>query len=277
MNGEVRALKQGPRSVANDFRLRQRMADAEALGRRLTEAEAAQRLRAGGASVASPSPAPSPQALPTDGPAELQAKADILLDQAQKLTAEADRLDRQVVRDKTRATLRARARHLEQDPFIGFEASRRSIVFSRSQSTRDEASRGAPEPGEGQPGVSDDDGNTSAEAAPPPALETSSEGAGAPVASPPPSASSPPAGAPPASSPPSGAPPASTPPDVASGGGVTLSSRAFLDAGTLAEVERLRASGDPKARDKAAAALSEALRKQAQALRARAEALRAGP
>src|SRR5437870_4322156 len=39
-NADVAALKRSDRGVRNDYRLRQRMADAEALARKLTESEA---------------------------------------------------------------------------------------------------------------------------------------------------------------------------------------------------------------------------------------------
>jgi len=93
-NADVAALKRGDRGVRNDYRLRQRMADAEALARKLTEAEAQLRARTG----ASPAPhAPTlapPSAEPGDGPVELEAKADLLSDQARRLAAQAEDLAR---------------------------------------------------------------------------------------------------------------------------------------------------------------------------------------
>src|SRR5687768_4890130 len=47
VNAEVASLKRGDRGVRNDYRLRQRLADAEALARKLTEAEAQLRARTG--------------------------------------------------------------------------------------------------------------------------------------------------------------------------------------------------------------------------------------
>src|SRR5512140_3113387 len=39
VNAEVASLKRGPRSLRSDYRLRERMADAEALAQKLTAAE----------------------------------------------------------------------------------------------------------------------------------------------------------------------------------------------------------------------------------------------
>src|SRR5881394_2790837 len=73
-NADVAALKKGDRGVRNDYRLRQRMADAEALARKLTEAEAQLRVLTGAAPAPhAPSLAP-PSAEPGDGPVELEAK-----------------------------------------------------------------------------------------------------------------------------------------------------------------------------------------------------------
>ncbi|HEY5281285.1 MAG TPA: hypothetical protein VIM14_00715, partial [Polyangia bacterium] len=53
VNAEVAALKQADRSVRTDYQLRDRMADAEALAQKVTQAEA--RLRALGWAGAAPS------------------------------------------------------------------------------------------------------------------------------------------------------------------------------------------------------------------------------
>jgi hypothetical protein len=87
VNAEVAELKRGARTVRNDYRLRERMADAEALAQRLTAAEAALRAKAG-PKGRSPAGAPimaPPQASPQDGSVELEAKADLLADQARKV------------------------------------------------------------------------------------------------------------------------------------------------------------------------------------------------
>lgn len=261
VNTEVRALKRGPRSLGNDYRLRQKLADAESLGRRLTEAEARLRAELGSAPEGTPSLSPAPNAAATDGPAELAAKADILLDQAQKLSAQADRLEHRVDRERQRSTLRARARHLQQDPFVGLESSKRNIAFSRStETTRPPTPR--------EPQFSED----------PAAGPVTAEG-GAPASAPLPpapsgSAESDDAGTSGRGSSDFGAP-------AGGEGGVSTSVaiafRALLDAGTLAQVERLESSGDPRARAKALQAVVEALRERARRLQAEAKALRAAP
>src|SRR5512133_3556875 len=103
VNAEVAELKRGSRSVRGDYRLRERMADAEALAQKLTAAEAALRAAAprAGAPAGAPIMAP-PQASPQDGSVELEAKADLLADQARKLDGEAD------VLAKAAAELRSR-------------------------------------------------------------------------------------------------------------------------------------------------------------------------
>src|SRR5438105_3925304 len=83
VNADVAALKRST-GVRSEYRLRQRMADAEALARKLTEAESQLRLRQGvSAPVVAPAVAP-PTAAPGDGPIELEAKADLLADQAHR-------------------------------------------------------------------------------------------------------------------------------------------------------------------------------------------------
>src|SRR5262249_14089122 len=67
VNAEVDALRRSDRGVRDDYRLRARLADAEALARRLTEIDA----RLGEAPrPTAPAPAAEPRALPGDGPAE---------------------------------------------------------------------------------------------------------------------------------------------------------------------------------------------------------------
>ena len=82
VNAEIDALKRS-RGMRDDYRLRDRLADAEALARRLTELDA----RLGttrGATTALPASTDEPRVSSADGPAELDAKADILADQARQ-------------------------------------------------------------------------------------------------------------------------------------------------------------------------------------------------
>ncbi len=85
------------------------MADAEALARRLIDIEARLGLRAPAVK-----PGPLPVAAPTDGPSDLEAKADILADQSRRVRLEADALDRRVGELKGRQTLRRRAADLDR-------------------------------------------------------------------------------------------------------------------------------------------------------------------
>ena len=88
---EVDALKKAHGGVGDDYRLRARLADAEALARRLIDLEARLGLRAPAGK-----PAPLPVAEPTDGPADLAAKADILSDRSRRVRGEADALGRRI-------------------------------------------------------------------------------------------------------------------------------------------------------------------------------------
>src|SRR5262249_24887527 len=125
----IEQLKGKDRGVRDDYRLRSRLADAEALARRLTELEA--RLGTNRPNRGSTLPRPPetpPQASPGDGPAELEAKADILTDQSRRLRAQADTPDRRLPSIKDRLELRRRAGQLENDPFAPLEGSKRRIV-----------------------------------------------------------------------------------------------------------------------------------------------------
>jgi hypothetical protein len=123
VNAEIDALKKANRGVGDDYRLRARLADAEALARRLIEIEARLGLRAPAGR-----PAPLPIAAPTDGPADLDAKADILADQSRRLRGAADALGRRVAEIKGRQELRRRAADLDRDPFAPLEGSKRRLV-----------------------------------------------------------------------------------------------------------------------------------------------------
>jgi hypothetical protein len=123
VGAEIDALKKASRGVGDDYRLRARLADAEALARRLIEIEARLGLHA-----AAGKPAPLPVAAPTDGPADLDAKADILADQSRRVRGEADALGRRVAEIKGRQELRRRAADLDRDPFAPLEGSKRRVA-----------------------------------------------------------------------------------------------------------------------------------------------------
>lgn len=120
VNAEIDALK---RAGGPEARLRARLADAEALARRLVEVE-----RRMGLTAAPSEPRPLPTASPSDGPADLDAKADILADQARRVRAAADALDHRVTALKGRQELRRRAADLDRDPFAPLEGSKRRTV-----------------------------------------------------------------------------------------------------------------------------------------------------
>ncbi len=133
VGAEIDALKKAGRGVGDDYRLRARLADAEALARRLIEIEARLGLRAPARKAAA-----LPVAEPTDGPAELDAKADILADQSRRVRGEADALGRRVAELKGRQELRRRAADLDRDPFGPLEGSKRRVagIASPSAGTR---------------------------------------------------------------------------------------------------------------------------------------------
>lgn len=123
VGAEVDALKKAHGGLGDDYRLRARLADAEALARRLIDIEARLSLRAPAGQ-----PAPLPVAEPTDGPADLGAKADILNDRSRRVRGEADALNRRIVEIKGRQELRRRAADLDRDPFAAIEGSKRRVV-----------------------------------------------------------------------------------------------------------------------------------------------------
>ena len=123
VNAEIDGLKRAGHGVRDDYRLRARLADAEALARRLVDLE-----RRMGLTAAASEPRPLPTASPSDGPAELEAKADILTDQSRRVRAAADALDLRVAELKTRQDLRRRAAELDRDPFAPLEQSKRRTV-----------------------------------------------------------------------------------------------------------------------------------------------------
>jgi hypothetical protein len=132
VNAEIDALKHS-RGMRDDYRLRDRLADAEALARRLTELDA--RLGTNrGATTALPGPADEPRVSSADGPAELDAKADILADQARRLAARGDSLLARAHDLRDRQTLRRRVGQMEHDPFSPLEGSKRRAMAGSSLS-----------------------------------------------------------------------------------------------------------------------------------------------
>jgi hypothetical protein len=278
VNADVAALKRGHRSLRNDYRLRERMADAEALAQKLTAAEA--KLRAlGGGPNAMPAGAPlipPPTVSPQDGSVELEAKADLLADQARKLDAQADVLVKAAGELRSRKAMRRKAGSWDRDPFAGLETSKRSIAATPAALK--------PAAGSSVSGSSDSGSREGATSATPQAVPTYTTAGGA-TAPPPPEAvptlapGSADNGDKAAVSDPSsdGTIASKSPPTllVLSGDRQAVERRLYLDPATAAELRQaLGTSGtalDPRALERGAAAL----RSRAQALAARARALRA--
>jgi hypothetical protein len=243
VNAEVAALKGDDRSARNDYRLRDRMADAEDLAQKVTQAEA--RLRAlgwaGGSVPSAGPPVAPPQALPQDGSVELEAKAGLFADQARKLDGEANLLAKAADELRRRKALRRRAGAWDRDPFTGLEVSKHSLAVSTKSNTI------------GPPST---DSNTSAGANPQPVTVATSGSTKAPTES-----YGTPVG-------PVGPTTSRTSPDRQ-----PFEQRFYLDPTTAAELRHaLGAAGitsDPDALDRAATVL----RLRARALSAQAQAL----
>jgi hypothetical protein len=272
VNAEVAALKQGGRGVRSDYLLRDKMAEAEALARKVTAAEA--RLRA----ARGPLPAETlvdrvqtPPATAQDGAVELEAKADLLSDQARRFRTEAESLARTAEQIRTRQALRRRAGAWDRDPLAGFEASKRiAIISSRTDSSGSSAAphgSTSSDPGSKSGGTSDSAGASPAvPAAAGPASPTATVGGPSAVSSPSPS------GASPTTSHPLTAPaPAST--DASSK--TSLQQRTLLDPATLAGIRSSLSQAGSLSDPDAVEAAVIALRKHAQALEEHARRLRA--
>jgi len=124
VNAEIDGLKRAGGGVRDDYRLRARLADAESLARRLMEIEARLGIRVD----ATTKTQPPPTAEPSDGPADLDAKADILADQSRRVRTQADALARRAADARGRQELRKRAADLDRDPFAPMEGSKRRIA-----------------------------------------------------------------------------------------------------------------------------------------------------
>jgi len=274
VNAEIAALKRGSRTLRSDYRLLERMADAEALALKLTAAEARLRAQAG-EGARSPAGAPvvaSPQASPQDGSVELEAKADLLTDQAKKLEGEASTLARAAEQMRSRKALRRKAGSWERDPFTGLETSKRSVAAAAVRTT------GGPTAGSSEGA---DRGPTGGGAASDPTKSTNGEGTWAP----PPAAigsGSPTAGVDTAAKGPglaatSDSAAASKAPLFSAGATdrQAVEQRLFLDPATAAELRQALGGGgvalDPEALERGASAL----RAKARLLEAQAHALRA--
>jgi hypothetical protein len=240
VNAEIDALKKiWARGVGDEYRLHARMADAEALARRLIDIEARLGLRAPASK-----PGPLPVAAPTDGPTDLEAKADILADQSRRVRLEADALARRVGELKGRQALRRRAADLERDPFAPLEGSKRRVANIASDTGSHAAAPGPiPVPGTDRP-VVPPTGNVSITAGAGPAgASTAVQTGGGTTSMPPPT------------------PLAGTPTTA-----LSLELRDLLDPATVADIRRLEGTKGPTAS-------VQALERAVAALRARADTL----
>ncbi|MBC8133818.1 MAG: hypothetical protein H7X95_12610 [Deltaproteobacteria bacterium] len=270
VNGEIDALKRDSRGVRDDYRLRNRMADAEALARRLTDLDA--RLRAAAVpSTVQPQRDPAaswtspPEAKPTDDRAALEAKADILADQARRLNTQVNLLSARVTDLRARHELRRRAGQLERDPFSALEQAKRRLATSGPSG----------DTGSGKSGPTFVGQPTSDTARPPPEMSTTIVGPGTqPTGAPTTGFTGGPAGdSRTAVSATAGSVYKAQPSLLAPGsagdtpaGSVATQFRGMLDASTLAEIRRLEIAGSP---DSSLSAMERAL----SALRARAAQL----
>jgi hypothetical protein len=277
-NAEISALKRGDRGVRDDYRLRRRLADAEQLAKQLTAAEAELRRMRGPAPTA-PIPA-SPKLEPAEAPGVLEARADLLSDQARRLSQQAAGLERAATQLQTRQTLRRRAGQVERDPFGSMDGSKRFVIVRGQTDTKASnptSFTGNPTPTGGQENTT----GTSAPAGGSPGSTSATPGV-APAPAPPP------APAQPMPPPPSGPAPAtdttggraSTPTSLGAGTGTPTSasgvgSRVLLDPATAAELRRLEAvAGAPANESERLQRTAAALTRRAQALEAEARALR---
>jgi hypothetical protein len=297
-NAEIDALKRSGRGLREDYRLRERLADAEALARRLTELDA--RL-GGAASPATRAPAAEPHVSASDGPVEIDAKADILADQAQRLAARADLLLGRARDLRARQALRRRVGQMERDPFSPLEGSKRRAMTgtvsvggnlgsgtttagpaSQPASNGSPGTKSGPTGGSGQTAIATDMAApappTSGATSPP---RTTAPGEGLGTAAVPGGA-----GATPATSvgqtapPPSGvavSSPGSAPAPTSAPEGASLSVqlRDLLDPTTLAEIQRLETTGGATMSTEALERAGAALKARAERLRQQAAALRA--
>jgi hypothetical protein len=249
LNTEIAVLKQSQRGVADDYRLRARLADAEALARRLIEIEARLGVR-GPAGTA----APVPVASPSDGPTELDAKADILSDRSRWVLGEADALAARIAEIESRQNLRRRAADLDRDPFAPLEASKRRMATVAVNSVA-AGSASMPASGSGGPATTTTG-----------ASNTASRGVGSPTGGPTLTV---------AGSGPGSATPTSSPVSPAAQPAVSVELRDLLDPATVADIRRLEMGKTPAGSLAALERAVAALRARASALDAEARSMRA--
>jgi hypothetical protein len=278
VNAEIAGLKSGGRSVRNDYLLRDKLAEAEALARKLTEAEKGE--RASRTTVPKEIPGSAlvpPVATPHDSAVELEAKADLLSDQARRFRAEADTLASAAEKIRARQALRRRAGAWDRDPLAGFEGSKRNFAVSGRATTAASDSSGSRGTSQGSSGAASNGATKGATG------DTAFGGSGTTPTSTPvplgpgsatagPAESSPVIAISPSTSHPVSAPTVS----VSDSASKALQQRPLLDPASLASVRStLSQSGSLSDPDSIEAAVI-TLRKHAQALEERSRRLRAG-
>ena len=289
VNAEVAALKRGGRGVRTDYLLRDKMAEAEALARKVTDAEARVRAARG------PLPAQAlvdtvqtPPATPQDSAVELEAKADLLSDQARRFRAEAESLARTAEQIRARQALRRRAGAWDRDPLAGFEASKRIAIIpaqsshavANGDSSGSSAASRGPTPSSGETG-SKSGGSGALPGSTPSDTAGIGGPASTPAAGPPTGASGGPSAVSPPSLSPSGAAPSTSRPLTApaaltdSASKTPVQQRTLLDPATLAGIRSSLSQAGSLSDPDAVEAAAIALRKHAQALEEHARRLRA--
>jgi hypothetical protein len=264
---EISALKRGSRGVRQDYELRQRMAEANDLARRLTALESELGRQGHPPAHAPAAVNPATAADVVDAPSALQARADLLSDEARKLNERAAGMIRTAGQLRTRQALRRKAATVERDPFASLDGAKRQLFVRAVPLSDSSGGKGTTSPTEG-------------------ATTTASPGAGPATA--PPATVAPTTPPIPNSAPVAGSPtptPQSPGGDLATGisrgpaqGQAPLAPGSLLDPALRAELSRIdlgvqRAGNDPEALEQAARALvnrAGALETQAKALRAKA-------
>jgi hypothetical protein len=268
---EISALKRSDRSARQDYEVRQRMAEANDLARRLTTLESELARQAHGPAPV-PSGATSPAAAPVEAAATLQARADLLSDEAHKLSERAAGMIRAAGQLRTRQVLRRKAANVERDPFASVDGAKRTLFVRGATANDSKATTGATE------GAAPA-GPTTTAGTPMPSPPPATPGLTAPMPTVAPTAPT---------APPAGSTPVSAPQDLAPGRGATpmpntpagrseLAPGALLDPALRAELSRIDGGGsrsnEPESLEQAARALigrAQALETQAKALRAQA-------
>ena len=243
LNAEIDALKRRKRGLREDYELRGKMADAEALARRVTALDAKlgpPAPRAGETAPDTTWPA-APRITPSDDRGDLEAKADILADQSRELSRRADTLGRRISDLQARQELRRRAGQLERDPFSPLEQAKRRVAISAGGTSKDTPPARS---GAGDLATPTQGGGTSAPSVTGPAGKTPTDSTGATST----------VGA-------TAQPPVPLPGSIDPSGSVAAQFRGILDPATLAEIRRLEAagaaSGNVAAWQRAASALRE--------------------